>query len=437
MSDLSNFLPKNHLKTPAEDEMIKPISSLNIPKNDLPQNSTVGGGAGNLANNDLVANSASSDNKLAETNTAGEKNGGKATKKFQIKSASKKKNILLLLALLFLLVGSGAGLLLMRQRQDTRQEAYLISITPSPSPRTTQPPGGGGFCGPSAYGTYCEACRTRPGGCTEDERWYGNCVLIYCPNGNPTGQGCHENDPDAYWKFGTCTSLLSEARNNPEVPGCWQVDTVDKKNVYCHVMGCTSYEHDLSRCGKTTPTPPTVPPTAIPPTTIPPTRPPTPGVSTTVQPTVTPTVVPTRPPTPGVSTTVPPTVTPTTVPPTVTGTLAPTSTGTPAPTTEPTKDPTSVPSTPTPIITQVITTVGCNEACKENADCANISHICYEGFCRLDVNPTDVNCRLADGGNVIERAVTVPTESGFADWFNFIKVGFGILGLGALLLLLL
>jgi len=53
------------------------------------------------------------------------------------------------------------------------------------------------------------------------------------------------------------------------------------------------------------------------------------------------------------------------------------------------------------------------------------------------VNPTDVNCRLADGGNVIERAVTVPTESGFANWFNFIKVGFGILGLGALLLLLL
>jgi hypothetical protein len=44
---------------------------------------------------------------------------------------------------------------------------------------------------------------------------------------------------------------------------------------------------------------------------------------------------------------------------------------------------------------------------------------------------------LPDGGNVIERAVEIPTETGFANWFNFLKVGFGILGLGALLLLLL
>ncbi|HOP38828.1 MAG TPA: hypothetical protein PL154_01010, partial [Candidatus Woesebacteria bacterium] len=118
-------------------------------------------------------------------------------------------------------------------------------------------------------------------------------------------------------------------------------------------------------------------------------------------------------------------------------TPAPTATITSNPTSIPTAAPTSPPATPTPVITTVITTVGCNEACNENADCANISHICYEGFCRLDVNPTDVNCRLPDGGNVIQRAVEVPTVSGFADWFNFIKVGFGILGLGSLLLLLL
>ena len=429
MSDLSNFLPKNHLKTPAEDEMIKPISSLNIPKNDLPQNSAVGG-AGNLANNNSAANTSSPENKLAETNTTGGEAGGKTTNKIKTKTSSKKKNILLLLALLFLLVGSGAGLLLMRQRQDTRQEAYLISITPSPSPRITQPPGGGNFCGPSAHGTYCAACRNKPGGCTPREKWMGDCVVYWCFEGNPSGRGCDWEDikdfPDEGQDFGKCTDLLNWARTNPKVPGCWQVDTVDMDHHYCEVMGCKSYEHDLSKCGSIKPT---VPPTTVPPTTVPPTI-------TTVPPTTVPPTITTAPPT-TVPPTITPTVTPTTVPPTITGTLTPTPTNTPEPTAEPTKDPTSVPSTPTPVITQVITTVGCNESCNENADCANISHICYEGFCRLDVNPTDVNCRLADGGNVIERAVTVPTESGFADWFNFIKVGFGILGLGALLLLLL
>lgn len=83
MPDLSNFLPKNHLKTPAEDEMIKPINSLNMPKHDLPQNSAVGGGASNLANNDLLTNSSFPENNLSATNTAGGEAGGKATKKIQ------------------------------------------------------------------------------------------------------------------------------------------------------------------------------------------------------------------------------------------------------------------------------------------------------------------------------------------------------------------
>jgi hypothetical protein len=43
---------------------------------------------------------------------------------------------------------------------------------------------------------------------------------------------------------------------------------------------------------------------------------------------------------------------------------------------------------------------------------------------------------LPDGGTIIERAVEIPTETGFADWFNFIKIGLGALGLGTLLLLL-
>ena len=407
MSDPSNFLPKSYLKNSAEDQMIKPISSLNIPEHDLPQHSSTDNVANNLPNNDSVMDAPLSNKNLETVNN---NTGKKAPKKIKTKMSSKKKNILLLLILLFLLVSSGAGLLLMKQRQDTRQEAY----------------GGGGFtCGPNDYGKFC---RNDP-----SKHFTGNCVVYWCHNGNPSGRGCDYSDTDDF-EFGTCTDLLKRARNNPKTPGCWQVDAVDQENRYCYVSGgCESYELDVSKC-KITPT--TVPPTTVPPTTVPPTITPT-----TVPPTITPTTVP-----PTITpTTVPPTITPTTVPPTITGTLTPTITGTPAPTTEPTtaptteptKDPTSVPSTPTPVITQVITTVDCNEGCNENADCTNISHICYEGFCRLDVNPTDVNCRLADGGNVIERAVTVPTESGFADWFNFIKVGFGILGLGALLLLLL
>jgi hypothetical protein len=91
---------------------------------------------------------------------------------------------------------------------------------------------------------------------------------------------------------------------------------------------------------------------------------------------------------------------------------------------------------PNPIVTQVITTIDCNEDCNEDADCANISHICYEGSCRLDVNPADINCRLTDGNTIIERAVEIPTETGFSDWSDFLKIGVGVLGLGTLLLIL-
>jgi hypothetical protein len=133
--------------------------------------------------------------------------------------------------------------------------------------------------------------------------------------------------------------------------------------------------------------------------------------------------------------------TPTTEPtetPDPTETPEPTKTPEPTLTPTPTETPKSSPTEElTPILTQVITTVGCNESCNENTDCSNVSHICYEGLCRLDVNPSDVNCRLPNGNNVIERPAVVPTESGFADWFNYLKAGLGILGFGALLLLLL
>lgn len=131
---------------------------------------------------------------------------------------------------------------------------------------------------------------------------------------------------------------------------------------------------------------------------------------------------------------------PVTTTPTPTTTVTPTSTVTPTNTVTPTTTITTKPTTtitPTGSVTTVITTVGCNESCDANADCSNISHICYNGQCRLDVNPTDAQCKLPNGETTIVRPVAVPTESGPADWANYVKAGLGALGLGALLLLLL
>lgn len=119
----------------------------------------------------------------------------------------------------------------------------------------------------------------------------------------------------------------------------------------------------------------------------------------------------------------PPTIT--TQPPTVT-TVTTTVTQPPTVTTQPPAQ-----------VTTVVTTVNCNDTCVANADCRNISHICYEGRCRLDVNPTDAQCRLPSGETTITRPVVVPTESGPADWLNYLKAGLGVLGIGALLMLLL
>lgn len=123
------------------------------------------------------------------------------------------------------------------------------------------------------------------------------------------------------------------------------------------------------------------------------------------------------------------TITPTT---TVTTTVTPTTTTTVTPTTTVT-----VTATPTSSVTTVITTVGCNDTCSANADCSNVSHICYNGQCRLDVNPSDSQCKLPNGETTIVRSATVPTQTGPADWMNYVKAGLGTLGVGALLLLLL
>ncbi len=84
-------------------------------------------------------------------------------------------------------------------------------------------------------------------------------------------------------------------------------------------------------------------------------------------------------------------------------------------------------------------------SCMEWADCSNASHICYNGACRLDANPEDAYCRLKTGEtkvivNVIPtRAPVIEKlyQAGPADWGNYLKVGFGALGVGALLLLFL
>jgi hypothetical protein len=145
-----------------------------------------------------------------------------------------------------------------------------------------------------------------------------------------------------------------------------------------------------------------------------------------------------------------PTITPTGVQPTPTVTPIdePTPTVTPIDEPTPTLPPgiTVNPTTPgTPPTYTVVTTVSCNYDCSRNSDCSNISHICYNGKCRLDVNPEDARCILPSGEttvvvNTIPVRVPAPVElvkAGPADWGNYLKVGFGALGIGALLLLFL
>jgi len=88
----------------------------------------------------------------------------------------------------------------------------------------------------------------------------------------------------------------------------------------------------------------------------------------------------------------------------------------------------------------VDTKAACNDSCSVNSDCANISHICYNGRCRLDVNPENEYCQLPSGETQVERQARIPQElpkSGFKDWANYLKAGIGVIGAGLLMLLLL
>jgi len=123
-----------------------------------------------------------------------------------------------------------------------------------------------------------------------------------------------------------------------------------------------------------------------------------------------------------------------------TATPTPTSTPEPTPTDEPGATNTPPPaSTSTPVPTGPITvdtSINCNDACTDNSDCTNISHICYNGLCRLDVNPEDEYCRTPAGETVVERIVEAPV-SGPEDWLNYLKIGIGAIGAGLLMLLFL
>jgi len=79
--------------------------------------------------------------------------------------------------------------------------------------------------------------------------------------------------------------------------------------------------------------------------------------------------------------------------------------------------------------------VGCNENCRANSDCSNSSHICFEGKCRLESYPNSSSCTIPSSPDQPKMPAELP-KSGSDDLMNWIKAGIGILGAGALLLLL-
>ncbi len=96
-------------------------------------------------------------------------------------------------------------------------------------------------------------------------------------------------------------------------------------------------------------------------------------------------------------------------------------------------------------------TVGCNESCVSNSDCANSAHICYSsdssqsGVCRLAEYVNSDTCTtpvetIAYTTTVAQEQPVLPEvlpESGPAEWIDWLKAGLVTLGLGAALLLLL
>jgi uncharacterized repeat protein (TIGR01451 family) len=80
-------------------------------------------------------------------------------------------------------------------------------------------------------------------------------------------------------------------------------------------------------------------------------------------------------------------------------------------------------------------TANCNQDCVTNRDCSDNDHICYEGNCRLAEYPASTTCTIPGSADQPKMPEELP-QSGSDDLINWIKAGIGILGAGALLLLL-
>ena len=87
--------------------------------------------------------------------------------------------------------------------------------------------------------------------------------------------------------------------------------------------------------------------------------------------------------------------------------------------------------------------IGCNDSCVNNGDCSNSEQICYNNACRLATNPSSSTCSEAQ--TVTYQAPkgeqpSLPAElpqSGSNAILDWLKAGLGVLGIGAVLLLLL
>lgn len=94
------------------------------------------------------------------------------------------------------------------------------------------------------------------------------------------------------------------------------------------------------------------------------------------------------------------------------------------------------PSQPvTTVVNEPPVVAGCNQTCRANSDCANSSHLCFEGRCRLESYPASTSCTIPSAPDQPKMPAELP-RSGSDNLMNWIKVGIGILGAGALLLLL-
>lgn len=95
----------------------------------------------------------------------------------------------------------------------------------------------------------------------------------------------------------------------------------------------------------------------------------------------------------------------------------------------------TAPQQTTTVVPPAEIAAGCNENCRANSDCSNSSHICFEGKCRLESYPNSSSCTIPSSPDQPKMPAELP-KSGSDDLMNWIKAGIGILGAGALLLLL-